>query len=598
MARFPHILRANKSGELPHLLAYVDTETVNVSSDPSFEKHVLNFGWVAFERTYGNGRWVKPKWFRFDTPEAFWLIVEGFLRPHTRLYVFAHNWSFDGPVLKIFHLLPPAGWKLTRAIIQSPPIILRWKKERNTIVCLDTLNWFKFSLAKLGDRVGIEKLPFPDDNATSEQWDTYCKRDVEVLQRTVRAWLSFIEDNDLGGFAPTLASQSFRAFRHRFMAHEIFFDDCEPALKLSRDSYHGGRVEAFRIGKIEGPIYCYDVNSMYPAVMQSNLYPIKLITRTIHADVKDIANWIDEGCVVARVKIETALPRYAHFTGEKLVFPIGKFITTLTTPELRVAIESDEVKDCEEMAVYEHADIFTPFVTELYSLRLKSKDEGDDVAVYLIKILMNALYGKFAQRGKVWETIGEADLDEMCMETVIDYPEGTVHERRKFAGICQELMKDEEGRESFPAIAAHVTAYARLKLWFLVLLAGRENVFYVDTDSLYVNTAGSDNIQHLVADRQMGALKLEKVSSSGEIFGAKDYIFDDVQRCKGIRQSARWIDDNRVEQEMWPHLQGLLRRKSLDAPLIISQEKCLKRVYDKGVVHSDGTVSPLFLSQW
>lgn len=598
MKRSPHVLRGNKSGELPHLLAYVDTETVNVSTDPSCEKHVLKFGWVAFERSYGNGKWIKPQWFRFDTPEAFWLIVEGFLRPHTRLYIFAHNWSFDGPVVKIFHLLPPAGWKLTRAIIESPPIILRWKRDRNTIVCLDTLNWFRFSLASLGDRVGLEKLPFPDDNATSEDWDTYCKRDVEVLRRTVRAWLAFIDDKDLGGFAPTLASQSFRAFRHRFMSHEIFFDDCEPALKLSRESYHGGRVEAFRIGKVAGPIYCYDVNSMYPAVMKGNLYPIRLITRTTHANVNDIANWINDGSVVARVKLETSEPRYGHFTGEKLIFPIGKFVTTLTTPELKVAIENDEVKDCEEMAVYEHADIFTDFVTELYRHRLQSKAEGDDIGAWLIKKVMNALYGKFAQRGRVWETIGEADLDEMCTETVIDYPEGTVHQRRKFAGICQEKMEDEEGRESFPAIAAHVTAFARLKLWSLVLSAGRENVFYLDTDSLYVNTAGAGNIKNLVHTDQLGALKLEKVSSCGEIFGAKDYAFDDVQRCKGIRPSAHWIEPNRVVQEMWPHLQGLLRRGSLDAPLILSQEKLLKRVYTKGEVHSDGTVTPLVLSQW
>ncbi len=598
MKRSPHILRHNKSGELPQLLAFVDTETHNVSTDPTVEKHVLTFGWVCFERTWGKDKWTEPHWFRFDTPQAFWDIVEGFLRPQTRLYLFAHNWSFDGPVLKIFHLLPAMGWKLTRAIIESPPVILRWNGERRSIMCLDILNWFRFPLAKLGKRVGIEKLPFPSENASTEDWDTYCRRDVEVLRRTVRSWLDFVDTNDLGGFAPTLASQAFRAFRHRFMEHEIFFDDCEPALLLSREAFHGGRTEAFRIGKVEGPIYCYDVNSMYPSVMHSNFYPIRLFTRSKHAKVSDIVKWMDKLCVVARVKIETQEPRFAHFTGEKLVFPTGRFTTTLTTPELKSALERNEIIDCEEVAIYERGDIFTAFVDELYSLRLKFKEQGNDISVWLIKILMNSLYGKFAQRGRVWETVGDADLDDFCTETVIEHPSGKVHQFRRFAGIEQERMEDAEGRESFPAIAAHVTAYARLKLWGLICTAGRKNVLYVDTDSLYVNKDGSVKLEHLVEAKRLGGLKLEKVSPYGEIFGAKDYSFGEDWRCKGVRPSARWLEPNLVEQELWPKLVGLLRRGSLDAPLIMSQQKHLSRIYDKGVVHPDGHVSPLTLCQW
>ena len=598
MGRFPHILKSNKSGELPHLLAYVDTETHNVSSDPSVEKHELTFGWVAIERTKLGGEWLKPQWFRFDTPESFWAIIINTLRPHTRLYMFAHNWSFDAPVLKMFHLLPPMGWKLTRAIIESPPIILRWKGERCSILCLDTLNWFRFPLSKLGERLGIDKLPFPSENASSEDWDTYCRRDVEVLHRTVRSWLQFIDVNDLGGFAPTLASQALRSFRHRFMEHEIFFDDCAPALKLSREALHGGRTEAFKIGKVEGPIYCYDVNSMYPAMMRANLFPIRLVTRTARATVSDIVNWLDNGCIIARVKLETDEPIYAHFTGEKLVFPIGRFTATLTTPELRLALKRGDLKVCEEMAIYKHACIFTTFVDELYRLRLEVKAKGDDVFTYMFKILMNSLYGKFAQRGKVWETVGKSDLDEFGMETVIDYPEGTVHEFRRFAGIRQELMRDEEGSESFPAIAAHVTAYARLKLWELIVMAGRENVFYCDTDSLYVNTAGADRLDSEVDNDRLGGLKLEKTFPSGHIYGAKDYLFGEQRKCKGVRAKARWVEPNRVEQQMWPSLTGLLRRGSLDAPLIFSQEKTLSRIYDKGIVHSDGSVTPLRLSEW
>lgn len=598
MKRFPHYMRGNKTVELPHLLAYVDTETVNVSTDPTFEKHALTFGWVCFERSYGSGQWIEPQWHRFETPDEFWNIIESFLRPRTRLYLFAHNWAFDGPVLKMFHQLPPRGWKLTRSIIESPPVILRWSGERRTILCLDTLNWFKFPLAKLGERLHIEKLPFPDKEATSEIWDTYCKTDVEILQRTVRAWLAFINDNNLGGFASTLAGQAFRAYRHRFLRHKIFFDDNEPALQLSRESFHGGRVEAFFIGTIDNVIYCYDVNSMYPAVMKDNEYPIKLVSRTKHASVRDIGKWLADYAVVARVRIETDEPRYAHWTGKKLIFPVGRFTTTLTSPDLRSALRSGELKECIDVAVYEKGDIFSDFVTELYALRMEAKREGDDVATYFLKIFMNSLYGKFAQKGKVWETIGAASLDEWGVEIIIDRDAKKVRYIRRYAGIMQEKMRDEEGRESFPAIASHVTAYARQRLWELINLAGKDNIYYCDTDSLYANEVGSERLaSELNADR-LGALKLERIVSNGTIYGAKDYRFGEEWKCKGVRRKATWIGPNRVAQEEWPKLQGLLHRDSLDAPLILQKEKHLSRQYDKGIVHGDGKVTPLVLSTW
>lgn len=598
MRRFPHYLRGNKSVELPHLLAYVDTETEDDRSDPSRQRHHLTFGWVCFERSYGDDKWIEPQWSRFETPDEFWTIIESYLRPRTKLYLFAHNWAFDGPVLKMFHLLPPRGWELTRAIIESPPVILRWSGERRTILCLDTLNWFKFPLAKLGKRVGIEKLTMPEKGASDEDWDTYCKADVQILQKTVRGWMAFIRTHDLGGFAPTLASQSFRAYRHRFMRHEIFFDDNEPALEISRDSFHGGRTEAFFIGKVDTPIYCYDVNSMYPAVMAENEYPIKLVSRTTHGTVADIGKWLKYYSVVARVRIEASEPRYAYWTGKKLVFPIGRFTTSLTSPDLRSALRSGELKACLDVAVYEKGTIFTDFVRELYALRMEAKKGGDKEATYFLKIFMNSLYGKFAQKGRVWETIGKATLDEWGVEFIIDRDAKTMRHIRRYAGIMQEKMRDEEGRESFPAIASHVTAYARAHLWRLISLAGLDNTYYCDTDSLYVNEAGSKRLQPEIGEDILGALKLEKVVSHGSIYGAKDYQFGEEWKCKGVRRKAEWKSPNVVVQEEWPKLQGLLLRDSIDAPLILKKEKHLSRQYDKGVIHPDGRVTPLSFNDW
>ena len=46
---------------------------------------------------------------------------------------------------------------------------------------------------------------------------------------------------------------------------------------------------------------------------------------------------------------------------------------------------------------------------------------------------------------------------------------------------------DSNAFDSFVAIASLVTAYARMYLVDLILKVGRENLYYVDTDSLIIN---------------------------------------------------------------------------------------------------------------
>lgn len=598
MKRPPHYLRTNLTSATPQLLAYVDTETDQTPIDDTTLRHDFKFGWVAFESHWGSAKWSPLKWDRFDDVASFWDIVEGYTRPKTKLHIFAHNWIFDGPALKMFSILPRRGWGLKRAIMERPPFIASWRRDDRTMYCLDTLNWFRFSLAKLGERLGIPKLDFPGYDSTPEVWDTYCRQDVTILRETVRAWITFIIDNDLGSFAPTLASQSLKAFRHRFLKHKIFFDGNEPATALARESYHGGRVEAFHIGRVEGPIHCLDVNSMYPAVMEHGLFPTQLVSRTNRVILSDLPGWVRDFAVVAKVRLDIDEPYIAHFTGEKLVFPVGRIVATLTTPELEIALSRGDVHGCDEVVCYEKASVFSDFVSQLYNLRLESKAAGDDVAVWLLKIMMNSLYGKFGQRGRVWETVDTADPDDFSIESTILHPEGRLIQHRTFAGIMQEKMNDEETRESFPAIASHVTALARCQLWSLINQAGRDNVFYCDTDSLWVNNDGLANLSDEVDADRLGGLKLERSLPWAEIHGSKDYSFGEEWKCKGVRQKAEWISPNHVRQEMWPGFQGLLARKSLDNPLTCTIEKHLARVYDKGEVAEDGTVSPLRFSEW
>jgi len=581
---------------MPHAAIWVDTETDPVKVCRGTIAHVLRFGWAAYQRTIPNGSWTAPEWYRFTTPRQFWRWVLSKTRKKTRLLVFAHNLAFDAPVLHTFDELPKLGFKLGHAVIESPPVILCWRRPGQTIEMLDTLNWWRTSLAKLGESIGVPKLTMPKGKAKRATWDRYCRNDVEVIRRAVHHWWTFLVRYDLGGFARTLAGQSLRAYRHRFMDAPILIDQDTRALDLARDSYHGGRTECFRLGRIKGPVHCLDVNSMYPHVMRESAFPSVLRLYVRSATLQEISRWLRSRAVCARVEIRTDTPLYAVRQGDKLIFPVGRFRCSLTTPDLKEALSRGHVAKVYDAAVYDASPLFARFVDEVYSLRLEAASRGDEVHKYLLKILMNSLYGKFAQRGTVWEGRGAPGTSLVRVWNEYDLESGTLRRFRQFAGILQERSTEPEARESHPAIASHVTAYARLFLWRLIEKAGRSEVLYCDTDSLYVTDLGLNRLKDAIDSETLGALKLEATYPWIVFHGPKDYETPDGKVIKGVRKSARWLSARTVCQDAWTSLAGILRKGSMQAPQTKQVVKTLRRVYSKGLVDRSGTVSPFRLN--
>ena len=596
--RKPHYLPANKSCELPANALWFDTETTPVLNTEREEVHHLNFGWAAFRRRRDALHWCQPEWLRFDTREDFWDWVIAHCRDRCRLYLFAHNGQFDLPVMAAFTELPNRGFKLTNAIVECPPMVLTWKRGSQTIRFIDTLNLWRVPLEKIGEHVGLPKLTMPDPAASREDWDAYGKRDTEIIMEACLNWWRFIRDNDLGGFAPTLAGQAFTAYRHRFMPVKIFCDDKPKALELARQAYLGGRVECFRLGEYEGRFYHLDVNSMYPSVMAAETYPVSLVGVYSRGTPEQLGDWLDRYRIIADVTITTRTPCYPQVLGGRLCFPTGRLRVQLSSPELEYALAHDHLKQIHAMAIYKAARPFRDFVEFFYAERLAAAARGDDASKWFIRILLNSLYGKFGQRGRRYET-EEVDVDpDIKTWTEINAQTLKIARYRQFGGLRQHWVEEGEARHSHPAIAAHVTAYARCKLWSIIQRAGRGNVYYCDTDCVVVNQAGHERLTPLLHETKLGALKLEATYNALKLDGPKDYRFDDKQVTKGVRRNARWLDEATVQQVQFVGFKGLLKRGSLEAPIVRQQVKHLNRTYTKGRVQPDGRVLPLRRSDW
>ncbi|MBA7571642.1 hypothetical protein ES708_13408 [subsurface metagenome] len=151
--------------------------------------------------------------------------------------------------------------------------------------------------------------------------------------------------------------------------------------------------------------------------------------------------------------------------------------------------------------------------------------------------------------------------------------------------------------DSFPAIAAHVTGYARMYLWSLMQQAGWGNYFYCDTDSLIVNEVGLCRLQNKIDKSLLGGLKIDSVGSTVLLRGLKDYSFGAKTVIKGIRKNAVKLATGVYSQEKWPSFRGLLRSGQPEDYIVETVTKHLTRNYTKGDVNLDGVVRPYVLAE-
>jgi len=590
--RKPHVLRPEKTLAIPRHVIFTDTETNQFVSPEGDITHTLKLGWACYYRRSEPRRRERSEWLNFTTPDEFWSFVSDNCRTKNRLWVIAHNLSFDFTVLEGFRFLHRDGYKCKFFYSKGITTLIKVTKRGSSIVFVDSLNWFKESLEKIGDRIGIPKLKIEFETASFSQLNTYCKRDVEILIGIFKHLCRFLEANKISRLCYTIGSTAMAAYLFRHYRKPIYIHNNAEAIDLERDSYKGGRTECFYIGELSyGPYYVVDVNSLYPYVMHKHFYPVKYDKIVWQIECSDLQRILSDRCVVATVLIETDKPVYAVKT-DRTIFPTGSFTVTLTTPELIFAFDHGHIKRVDAAVIYERASIFTTYVDRFYQLRQEFIRADNPLFDHFCKILMNSLYGKFGQKAEVWQKIGNCHDEPDRVEDVIDAVTHRRKQIRYLLGEISELVGHEESRHSFPAIASHVTAYARLYLWSLMEKAGHRNYFYCDTDSLFVNQTGLNNLTDLIDDNVLGSLKVESVTDRLTIYGLKDYVINTKTVIKGIRKSAVRVSDTTYRQDSWPSLKGILRSGKTGIYTTHRIEKHLSRDYTKGKITPVGWTVP------
>lgn len=531
---------------------FFDTETNQKIQDKKIGNNnyktiinTLEMGWAC----YWNSQTGYTEWFYFETNFMFHNFVNKVttLAKSKTVWIIAHNIVFDNFITDIWGFLKYKKYEVD--FIHSKGMVFLQKlkkvdvkdngtkKTRASIMLVNNGNLFPEKLENIGETIGFPKIKINFQECTKEEMKIYCKRDVEILLEFWKQWAEFIKDNKLGSLKYTISSQSMEAFKQRFCKHKIWLHDNLDVLDFERKSYYGGRTEIFYKGKVRKPIRYYDVNSMYPYVMKNFNYPIEYKFTKENISIQQMEYYIEKGwLVIAECYIDTKLNAYPLKRDNTLQFPTGKFITHLSTPEVIEALENEDIVKFGKVQFYKGANIFAEYIDFFYNNRVELKKAGNKKEK-MFKLFLNSLYGKFGAKRDKWQSISEEEIK--MLDPLFDLCEWIMDNYKipkllidgidltpKIRYIGNELqIAGEEGEDnnSFPAIASHVTGYARMIIWKAIKYCQKNNIkyYYCDTDSIFIE---GELPADMVDENELGKFKVEKVYINGvEFINLKNY---------------------------------------------------------------------------
>lgn len=348
---------------------------------------------------------------------------------------------------------------------------------------------------------------------------------------------------------------------------------------MIRKSYIGGIVDVIK--HIFFDAYKYDVNSHYPAQMLNDM-PVGFPRLTDNKDLNKLF-----GFVKARVTAPTAeilpVPILPIITPDgRHICPRGRFEYTWFSEELKNAVKYGYKVEVISAIVFDRGlGVFKDFILIIYRWRLEAKKEGKHILAYILKLILNSLYGKTGQKMitdffkfidieklESHKKIYDTDLEQIFSRKVLVRDHGMLNAKiRKLINSSKSISNKDDNLPASPVdtskdivplesvlenedlitdselgevdgsvcIAAAVTAYGRIYMSQFKNIPGNP-YFGGDTDSVIM--------QHplpaeFVDKEELGKMKLESEIAVGLAPGKKLYYLktkdgEEISKSRGI----------------------------------------------------------------
>ena len=287
-------------------------------------------------------------------------------------------------------------------------------KESVKIHSLDYVAHKELGIGKNNEELGINRRFIGEVEGYYEQnrelIKTYCQNDAEITLQLAEARIKTVYD--LLGAVPkkwhsnASISKAYLKLKHPSEAYAFpkLIDKLPKskhyrAFELIRNSYYGGLFFDAYLGNI-GKVSELDINSAYPKAISE----LKSIAGASIKSLKQFDKTADYSFYRIKMKYpDFPFPYRERISGGlyHIIYPHTPLaVTTFTTGiELEYLYQKGiKVEVLEGIGIYCKSDKpeFEDY-RELYNMRQKYKEAGNNAMQYMIKIVLNASYGCFAQ---------------------------------------------------------------------------------------------------------------------------------------------------------------------------------------------------------
>jgi hypothetical protein len=307
---------------------------------------------------------------------------------------------------------------------------------------------------------------------------------------------------------------------------------------------------------------------------------------------------LDTLIVAADVTLDCVAPGFPTRHKGKLVRAIGKFRTCLCGSELKRAWQEGAVRSVYRAALYAKADLFSSYVDYFWLKRREFSLSSNWPMESACKLFLNSLFGKFAQWRQRWEDNPDASAIVPFGHWWDDpEPEVSTGLWRSMGWLPQKQLLRDEHADSIPIISACVTAYAREYLLKLVAIAGVENCYYSDTDSIFCNEHGFKRLDAagMIVPGELGKLKVKGKYESAEFRGGKNYTVGEQRVMAGVDNGCAVDSSGRYVVDKFSGIVSTIRSGILDGVAVTRHNLDYAANNPAGIILPDGSVRPLEL---
>lgn len=412
----------------------------------------------------------------------------------------------------------------------------------------------------------------------------YCENDVRILAEGLRKYQeSMLKIADLDPLIYiTKASFVMDVYKIMYM-EEGSISYLQPHIaKFIRRGFYGGRTNCIR-KYYKGEFKSLDISSEYPTVQKFDMLPGHLIEYKSsvlpvmqNTDFQKVCNKyiqdLSKSSVVGYFECDITPPKQLlhpvlPIRKDKLFFSLENISKGVYyTSELLLAIKKGYViTKIYSQATFEGTtDLFAEFVEEFYKLKTSCKDRP---ALYSsVKIILNALWGKFGERSyhDRTEIFSESDLIRY-RKFLQKEIKGSITYKSSLLIGCNEghalLYAYEEDVNYYVqtkgniAVAAAVTSCGRVRLYEAIDYYN-EDVLYFDTDSVYFIDGKKEPFEtKMIVDDETGLGKWDVEIEDGCEFvslGPKMYSYRRTEGPTGVR--TKGVANDKLSFEIMKNL--------------------------------------------